>query len=91
MKLLYEIHLTVDTAHAERATWVANAFHWKTSEIARDPVLGNKNYFYLTKYTEDLEIALREIMTASSALKLHGVPLIREKVEHIVHDVRYVT
>jgi putative NIF3 family GTP cyclohydrolase 1 type 2 len=91
VKLLYEIHLTVDTAHAERATWVANAFHWKTSEIARDPVLGNKNYFYLTKYSVTLESALSEIQEATAALKLHGVPLIREKVEHIVHDVRYVT
>lgn len=89
MPQLYEIHLTIDTKDAELATRVSTMLKWKTSEIARDPVLGNKNFFYLTKYTENLEDARIEIVAAKAALFHLGVNLLREKIEHIVHDIRY--
>jgi hypothetical protein len=90
MKPLYEIHITCMTSQAQAATEVAKKLHWKTSEIARDPVLGNDTYFYLTKYAETLDIAHTYLTDAIVALLYtYNVEVIREKIEHIVHDVRY--
>lgn len=85
----FEIHLTVAQEHAEGAEAVARKLHWKTSEIARDPVLGKKTYFYLTTHTSDIGAAFDRIAKATQALKISAIPLIREKIELIVHDIRH--
>jgi hypothetical protein len=85
----YECHITVNTEHAEKATVIAKDQHWKTSEIARDPVLGNKNFFYLTTHSDTLMNLVTRMRACVEHLELGGVPVLREKVEAILHDVRY--
>lgn len=87
--MLYEIHITTYTSFSKQATEVAKQLHWKTSEIARDPVLGNDTYFYLTKYAESLPTAFVVLRDAVFELESVQVPVVREKIEHIVHDKRY--
>lgn len=86
----YEIHITCSVYHSAVAEQVAKTLHWKTSEIARDPVLGKATYFYLTTHTATLEDAHIRMEACCAALETEGVPVIREKIEHIVHDRRYV-
>lgn len=87
---MYEIHITCLTSESQPATYVAKELHWKTSEIARDPVLGKDTYFYLTKYAKSHDLALAEIAVAMDMLRSQNVKVLREKIEHIVHDIRYV-
>lgn len=84
----YECHITVDTKHAALATAVANRLHWKTSEIARDPVLGDKNFFYLTSHATDFQIMFSRMNGCAAALRDGGVPVLREKIELIIHDTK---
>lgn len=88
-KLLYEIHITCYTSQSRPAASAAKELHWKTSEIMRDPVLGNDTYYYLTKYASTYEQAIRFLSDAVSDLRKRGVIVVREKIEHIVHDVRH--
>lgn len=89
--MLYEIHITTYTSFSKQATEVAKQLHWKTSEIARDPVLGNDTYFYLTKYADSEEQAHIYIDEAIVMLLNSEVKVVREKIEHIVHDLRWKT
>lgn len=87
----YECHITVDTKHAELAAMLAGGGHWKTSEIARDPVLGDKNFFYLTTHM-DCVFKMREKMDLMvSSLQYAGIPVLRKKIELIVFDERTPT
>lgn len=85
----FECHITVSTAHAEIATKIAEGSHWKTSEIARDPLLGDRNFFYLTKHSVVLGTLMADMRNAVKSLSMTGVPVLREKIEVIIHDVRY--
>ena len=89
-KPLFEIHITCYTSQSLLASEVATQCHWKTSEIMRDPILGNDTYYYLTKYATTKAIAMAYIEEASIELLARGVRIVREKIEHIVHDIRYV-
>lgn len=87
---MYEIHITCYTSQGDQAALVASALHWKTSEIARDPVLGNDTYYYLTTHTKTLEDAVERMNEAIHKLQFkHNVVVVREKIEHIVHDIRH--
>lgn len=90
-KLLYEIHITCYVSQAGQASQVASAMHWKTSEIARDPDLGNNTYYYLTRYAATLDDALLALSECVSELRAKHVIVIREKIEHIVYDVRHIS
>lgn len=84
----YECHVTVSTEHAEKAARVAEAFHWKTSEIARDPVLGDKNFYYLTTHDADIRRMFSRMDLCRQQLEARGVPVLREKIELIIHDTK---
>lgn len=84
----YECHITVNTVHAEAATQIAKTFHWKTSEIARDPLLGDKNFFYLTTHDNDLTRMFERMKQCTLALGMREVPVLREKIEAILHDTK---
>lgn len=84
----YECHITVSTEHAEKAAACAKTLHWKTSEIARDPVLGNKNFYYLTTHSDNAPEIFSRMQRAVNALEFDGVPVIREKIELIIHDTK---
>lgn len=86
--MLYECHITLSVDYAEKATEVAKELHWKTSEIARDPVLGNATYFYLTTHTNDFPQMWERMKRATTLLEDMKVPVIREKIELIIHDTK---
>lgn len=83
----YECHITIPASHSLNGERVAAGRKgWKTSEIARDPVLGNDTYFYLTHHSTSLTA-----MTAAMERVVHGlstlnVPVLRTKIELILHD-----
>lgn len=85
---MFECHITVSTDDAELATTVAKALHWKTSEIARDPILGDKNFFYLTTHSKEFNAIWEKMNQASRTLTELKVNVIREKIELIVHDTK---
>jgi hypothetical protein len=85
---MFECHITVSTDDAEMAASVAKTYHWKTSEIARDPVLGDKNFYYLTTHTKDYASMWNKLRQAVAVLEESKVPVIREKIELIVHDTK---
>lgn len=84
----YECHITVSVADAAMATGVATSGGWKTSEIARDPVLGDDTHFYLTCHATDYTFILGKMKTAVGVLQSSGVKVIREKIERIVYDTK---
>lgn len=85
----FECHITVPTVQAEAAAKIAEAEGWKTSEIARDPLLGDKNFYYLTKHDRDLRTLMDDMNDCVMQLLGSGVLVLREKIEVIIHDVRY--
>jgi hypothetical protein len=85
----YECHITVSVKDAELATHVAKRFNCKTSEIARDPVLGDDTFFYLTFHTTDYVQALGKMETVCIQLQeVQKVNVIRKKIEKIVYDTK---
>lgn len=85
---MFECHITVSTDDAEAATTIAKELHWKTSEIARDPVLGDKNFFYLTTHTKGYPEMWDRLRFCVAQLEAMAVPIIREKIEMIIHDTK---
>jgi hypothetical protein len=85
---MYECHITVNTKDAEVATEVAHGAGWHTSQIARDPVLGEDTHFYLTAHGTEYPRLYDRMAAVRQTLKLRGVFVLREKIEHIIHDVR---
>jgi hypothetical protein len=88
MNLPYEIHITVARHSAEAAARVAAQTKWKTSEIARDPHLGDATFFYLTTHAESFEGAKALMFGEIAALKHVGVQAVRSKIEHVVYDTK---
>lgn len=88
---LYELHITINIADAQLAEPIAKELHWKTSQIMGDPVLGAKPFAYLTSYVRSFTsgAAREQLNKAVQALRVGGIPVIREKIEQIIHDVRY--
>jgi hypothetical protein len=88
---MFECHITLDKEHAFAATAITDdqAPIWKTSEIARDPLLGDKNFFYLTTHHAELRTIQRRMDWMVDFLRSHGIPVLREKIEVIIHDFRY--
>lgn len=84
----YECHITCRVRDAEKAAKVAEALHWKTSEIARDPVLGADTYYYLTSHHVSYVTMHARMKVAVQALQAEGVEVVREKIEHIVYDTK---
>lgn len=87
---MYECHITCRRSDLGAANIVAVEQHWKTSEIARDPVLGEDTYAYLTTYDNDFQHMLERLSVAKQQLEHLGALIIREKIELIVYDKRHV-
>lgn len=88
MNTHYECHITCHLKDAKIAEKVAVDLHWKTSEIARDPVLGKDSYFYLTSHSLDYNSMFSRMEQAAIQLREAGVEVLREKIEHIVYDTK---
>lgn len=86
----FEIHLTFYFKDAWGVVAIGRQFHWKYSVFEGDPILGKDKYFYLTKYADSKEKALEYIAAIKVELETQCFPLIREKIEEIVHDIRHI-
>ena len=84
----YECHITSMTAHAPRLAELAERSGWKTSEIARDPVLGDDTYFYLTKHSHDFPEIFVAMTNMATVLEANDIPVVRKKIELIVYDTK---
>jgi len=83
----YECHITIPASHSLNGERVAAGWKgWKTSEIARDPLLGNDTYFYLTHHSSSLTLMTSAMDRVVHELKQLGVPVLRTKIELILHD-----
>lgn len=85
----FECHITVPQSHSTVALAVAEDYDWKTSEILGDPLLGDKAHFYLTCHGTDYTEVWTKMHSTVGVLLEREVPVLREKIEQIVHDVRY--
>lgn len=59
---------------------------WKSSEIARDPVLGEDTYFYLTAHSDNLVDMYAMMGKLTGALRTNDIKVIREKIEMTIYD-----
>jgi hypothetical protein len=99
----YECHITIDLKDAEMGKfYVINVedfgrdgeprqgspLVWKHSEIARDPLLGEKSFFYLTCHDSDVERIFKRMRYATQWLEGQNVKVLREKIELIVFDTK---
>lgn len=84
----YECHITTSVQFSEVATKIAKAEKWKTSEIARDPVLGDAVYFYLTKHSTSYIEIYKDMMYVKALLEANEAPVIRMKIELIMYDTK---
>ena len=85
---MYESHITVSTDCRVVGIDVADTYGWKTSEIARDPLLGDETYFYLTSHDKSFIGMYDRMKEVSDALRSRGVEVVREKIELIVYDTK---
>lgn len=84
----YECHITLRAADATVGAEVARFLNWKTSEIARDPLLGDDTFFYLTQHHPTVEPLMGSMQRAVGDLVGEGVLPLRIKIEHIVFDTK---
>lgn len=85
---MFECHITTRVGDAQAAEEVAKWLHWKTSEIKRDPVLGDDSHFYLTTHGTTFNDIENRMWTAAKMLQWRGVEYLRLKIEQIVFDSR---
>ena len=86
--MTYECHITCNRDDHSIVQNVGEPAGWKFSKIDGDPLLGQKVFCYLTRHHRDFE-ALKSLMQAmTSALKIVGVEVVREKIEHIIYDTK---
>lgn len=86
--MYYEIHITASTKDSDKATNVANLLNWKTSEIVRDPLLGQDTFFYLTTHRGSMETAMADMNVCANMLETNGVKVLRMKIEHVIYDTK---
>lgn len=84
----YECHITTTVAHAQLAGDQAAVFGWKTSEIKRDPILGDGSHFYLTKHHASFTELYSLMELHAARMRQAGIPIVRLKIEHIVYDTK---
>lgn len=85
---MFECHVTTTVAHAQEAERLAAAFGWKTSEIKRDPLLGDASFFYLTLHDKSLTTIYAQMSHMAADLRAAGCDVLRSKIELIVYDTK---
>lgn len=84
----YECHITIAVKDAEKACKLLQAFNWKTSEIKRDPILGDGSHFYFTRHDQSHGKIETHMRLAANTLRYAGIEVLREKIELIVYDTK---
>ena len=85
----YECHITLMVADSTAATPIAKEAGWKTSKIDGDPLLGDRVFFYLTAHSASYHMLYTKMERTVSLLNRQGIAVVREKIEHILHDIRF--
>ena len=85
---MFECHITGQVKDAKVLELIARAEHWKTSEIKRDPVLGDDSYFYLTSHDTNLTKMMGRMNSVTAQMNAAGCKVIREKIEVIIYDTK---
>lgn len=85
---MYECHITLSPKDATEAATLAKLHGFKTSEIARDEVMGDQNWFYCTRSHPDFQTIRGAMYGLVEALEARGIYVHRTKIEHIVWDWR---
>lgn len=78
--MLFECHITCRVGDAAICESVAEAAHWKTSQIERDPLLGDDTYFYLTTHGSSFIGINRRMNIVANELRFRGAEVVREKI-----------
>lgn len=77
----YEAHITLDPS----SSIDDDLDGWHFSQIRHDPVLGKRDWKYLTKHSDDADALLEQMMALAG-----GLPdVVRTKVEHVIFDRRW--
>lgn len=89
----YECHVTVSKPSSPKQfkdlESLAEMLKWKTSYIMNDPILGQKPYFYFTKYSTSIKKLHTEIVYLTDLLECEhcvNTKVIRAKIEQIIYD-----
>jgi hypothetical protein len=85
----FECHVTVSNPNEEICEEYAKLYEWKTSKIERDPLLGDKTFFYFTCHGKEYDSVFSKMKQCVEDLQMLGLKCVREKIEHIIHDVRF--
>lgn len=84
-----ESHVTLKPPYGEKVRKLyldtAEKLGYKTSWIYKDPILGDKDFFYFTAYDDDFTTAVARMDQAQERLSEF---VVRKKVEGIMYDVR---
>ena len=86
--MLFECHITLHLCNKDVGLIAAKEFKWKHSQIERDPVLGNDEYFYLTTYDDDYINMFHRMNTVSDFCARHDAAPVRMKIEMIMYDTK---
>lgn len=84
----FEAHITIALKDAAKGEEKAQLFGWKTSQIARDIILGDDTYFYLTSHSDDLSSIMEDMKFVAKSLASEGVKVVRQKIEAILFDTK---
>jgi hypothetical protein len=86
----FECHVTVDPPPEDVSDChrIAAKLGWKTSEIERDPVLGDRKYFYFTAHARSFEVLKARMDELTAELRAEELNVLREKIENIVYDTK---
>ena len=85
---MYECHVTLHNPNKEICELIAKDFKWKTSEIERDPVLGNDTFFYFTSHSKNFVALMEEMQELENQLTIAEQTVIRKKIELIIYDTK---
>ena len=86
---MFECHITVNKPKTpfkiSCLEKLGKKYGWATSMIDGDPVMGDKVFFYFTRYSNNLNKILNEMAEFSNLIPER---VVRQKVEQIVYDSR---
>lgn len=88
---MYECHVTLPEMNVHGKAFcngLAQELGWKTSFIIGDPLLGVNGFFYLTAHNRDSHRLYGKMKELLGRLEREGLEVLREKIEHIVHDTK---
>ncbi len=84
----FECHITIPTQHSGLGKVIARLRGWKTSEISRDPILGDDTHFYLTLHRGSYLELEEEMIACCYDFQRLDCPVLRCKIEQIVFDTK---